>query len=182
MKHLVLSLIVLTGFFTTSNCMFNSRYECCGQLGLHTVSLQTLLKQRLDHDPIRGQLLVFGALRGDSDLVQEILLGVSDEKQKEVLKETFNNSIALLSFWVRQSINGNPRPYKETALMCATYNGHIEVVRLLIQNYVNLEITDYEGKTALDHAREYGWNEIAKLLEEEAEIQQLEALQPKKPW
>ncbi len=59
--------------------------------------------------------------------------------------------------------------------MCATGNGHIEAVRLLIQKNANLKLRDNKQKTALDHARELKQLEIVKLLEEaklkEAEIE-----------
>jgi ankyrin repeat protein len=72
----------------------------------------------------------------------------------------------LLAFGVDINIKGNYNDLLQTPLMCAVGCGHLETVRLLIQNGASLKLTDHDGKTALDHARELNQFEIVKLLEE----------------
>uniref|UniRef100_A0A0G4HY28 Uncharacterized protein n=1 Tax=Chromera velia CCMP2878 TaxID=1169474 RepID=A0A0G4HY28_9ALVE len=51
-----------------------------------------------------------------------------------------------------------------TALMRAAYNGHTEIVRLLIEAKANLDLQDKRGRTALISASEAGHTEIVHLL------------------
>lgn len=52
-----------------------------------------------------------------------------------------------------------------TPLMCASANGHLDIVEYLIRERgANLNIKNNEGKTALDLAKENGHEEVAKFL------------------
>ena len=51
-----------------------------------------------------------------------------------------------------------------TPLMCATRNGHLNVVQYLIKEGANPNIKNNEGKTALDLAEENGCKEVAEFL------------------
>lgn len=54
---------------------------------------------------------------------------------------------------------------RETALMQAADNGHIEVVEMLLQEGADAAVTNRDGKTAADLARVNGHVAIVKLLE-----------------
>lgn len=51
-----------------------------------------------------------------------------------------------------------------TPLMCATRNGHLNVVQYLIKEGANPNIKNNEGKTALDLAEENRHEEVAEFL------------------
>ena len=57
-----------------------------------------------------------------------------------------------------QNING------QTPLMWAVNSGNIRSVQYLIMQGVDLDVTDYSGKSAYDYAVNKGYDEIAKLL------------------
>ena len=52
-----------------------------------------------------------------------------------------------------------------TALMFAAAEGHRPVVELLLGHGADIELTDQDGDSAIDHARERGQTEIVDLLE-----------------
>jgi ankyrin repeat protein len=54
----------------------------------------------------------------------------------------------------------------ETALMKAAQVGHLDVVRLLLENEANAGILDFTGRTALDHADQNRHRAIVKMLRE----------------
>ena len=51
-----------------------------------------------------------------------------------------------------------------TALILASSNGNVEVVKYLIDSGANVNIKNNECKTALDLAEENGYEEIAEIL------------------
>jgi len=53
-----------------------------------------------------------------------------------------------------------------TPLQWASYNGALEVVRLLLEQGADVEAKDEDGKTALQQAGDRGHDEIVKLLRE----------------
>ena len=63
-------------------------------------------------------------------------------------------------------VNARERWYGRTALMIAAAEGHLEVVRLLVEAGSDLSLADAEGSTALSLARSYGHLDVAALLEE----------------
>lgn len=212
MKLFTLPFMLLFGYYTTSDGMLPSTCEICnGQLGKHS----QLLSESFGRDSIQGQLLILATIKGNNERVQEILQGISDEKLDEIIKNEFDGNSYTISYLLSKLLTGgDPYPYEETALlcasqygyvkiikqllafrtninaqcddnlftplMCATDNGHLETVRLLIQNGANLKLRDVEQKTALDHAQEMYQQEqgirryeIVKLLEE-AESKEIE--------
>ena len=50
-----------------------------------------------------------------------------------------------------------------TALIGSTFNGNAEIIKLLLEKSTNINAV-FEGKTALDWARDQGQDEIAQLL------------------
>ena len=50
-----------------------------------------------------------------------------------------------------------------TALIGATFNGNAEIIKLLLEKSTNINAV-FEGKTALDWARDQGQDKIAQLL------------------
>ncbi len=55
-----------------------------------------------------------------------------------------------------------------TPLMVASYEGHLDIARLLIERGADMEAKDYDGKTALDWARGKGQTAVVACLEEAA--------------
>ena len=53
-----------------------------------------------------------------------------------------------------------------TPLAFASLKGHLDIVQYLTAKGVNLQATNKDGQTALDLAREYGNDDVAKFLEE----------------
>jgi ankyrin repeat protein len=62
-------------------------------------------------------------------------------------------------------VNARERLYGRTALMIAATEGHLDVVRLLVEAGTDLNIVDAEGSTALSLARSYNNLDVAALLE-----------------
>ena len=55
--------------------------------------------------------------------------------------------------WIRSTMKiGGPQPWKQTALMVAAGNGHLEVVQYLLRHGARLKQADTLGRTALDYA------------------------------
>ena len=63
-------------------------------------------------------------------------------------------------------VNARERLYGRTALIIAAVEGHLEVVRMLVEAGSDLNIVDAEGSTALSLARSYGNLDVAALLEQ----------------
>ena len=63
-------------------------------------------------------------------------------------------------------VNARERLYGRTALIIAAIEGHLEIVRMLVEAGSDLNIVDAEGSTALTLARSYGNLDVAALLAE----------------
>jgi len=63
-------------------------------------------------------------------------------------------------------VNARERLYGRTALIVAAVEGHLEIVRMLVEAGSDLNIVDAEGSTALSLARSYGNLDVAALLAE----------------
>ena len=63
-------------------------------------------------------------------------------------------------------VNARDRLYGRTALIIAAVEGHLEIVRMLVEAGSDLNIVDAEGSTALSLARSYGNLDVAALLVE----------------
>ena len=63
-------------------------------------------------------------------------------------------------------VNARERLYGRTALIIAAIEGHLEIVRMLVEAGSDLNIVDAEGSTALSLARSYGNLDVAALLAE----------------
>ncbi len=62
-------------------------------------------------------------------------------------------------------VNARDRWYGRTAVMIAAAEGHLDVVRLLVDAGSDLNLADAEGSTSLSLARSYGHLDVAALLE-----------------
>ena len=73
----------------------------------------------------------------------------------------------ILTILILISINLYPITQNEdgwTALMHASLFGYIEIVKELIKAGANLNIQDVDGETALDRAKEKGFDDIVEFL------------------
>ena len=57
----------------------------------------------------------------------------------------------------------------ETPLIKAAKTGHKEVVKLLLEKGATLDLTDFTGRTALDHAKQNRHPDVVRLLSEASE-------------
>ena len=60
--------------------------------------------------------------------------------------------------------------YTETALIAAARCGNRDIVALLLRNGANAELRDSRGKTAVDHAKEANYDEIASMIERSQKV------------
>jgi len=64
-----------------------------------------------------------------------------------------------------QGADFNHTDYRgRSAIHIAVINGHLEIVRFLVQQYVNLDLIDNSGRSALYYACKYKRGDIAELL------------------
>jgi ankyrin repeat protein len=89
------------------------------------------------------------------------LMIASGEKNSENVE---NVSLVLTLIEHRANIDKENR-FCGTALMVASYNNHVEIVRTLLGYGADTRTVDVGGKNALDRARENGYHEIVELLE-----------------
>ena len=88
--------------------------------------------------------------------------------RKQFMKAAISNSIEELKELINEGIDihcSDIKGQEMTPLMYACFNGHIDVVKLLIKHKVNMNVKRmYDGKTALIYAVQEGYYEITKLL------------------
>jgi ankyrin repeat protein len=123
--------------------------------------------------------LMHAALQGSSELIQLLL----DKGAVVNLTDTFGVTALMQAAWAGhtevletlmtqgadvnlQSVLEVPRLKKAgvNALMGASMNGNLEVVRLLLAGDARLNQQDAQGQTALMHASQAGFSQIADLL------------------
>lgn len=94
--------------------------------------------------------------------------GKTDQSLSQILYDAVCHNNLKLAGWLLK--NGADVNYKggcllETALTLAVYSDNINVVRLLLEKGADVNEENGDGKTALDIAREKGYDEIVRLLE-----------------
>ena len=128
--------------------------------------------------PASGEtVLMTAAKAGDADVVRALLTGGVEGVSLAALGEA--RAAARVAEGAGYSVPANPaidtnyadvnareRLYGRTALMIAAAEGHLDVVRLLVEGGSDLNIVDAEGSTALSLARSYGNLDVAALLEQ----------------
>jgi uncharacterized protein len=128
--------------------------------------------------PASGEtVLMTAAKAGSADIVEALLTGGAEGVSLAQLGEA--RAAARVAEAAGYSLLPNPtiatnyadvnareRWYGRTALMIAAAEGHLEVVRLLVEAGSDLSLADAEGSTALSLARSYGHLDVAALLEE----------------
>ena len=128
--------------------------------------------------PASGEtVLMTAAKAGDADVIRALLTGGLDSVSLAALGEA--RAAARVAEGAGYSLPANPaidtnyadvnareRLYGRTALMIAAAEGHLDVVRLLVEAGSDLNIVDAEGSTALSLARSYGNLDVAALLAE----------------
>ena len=79
------------------------------------------------------------------------------------------------------SLNAVTEPLKQTALIRAAARGHIEIVTALIEAGADSDITDKDGKSALDHAIRERKTDVVKLLDKSASEEAMPVPEPPQP-
>ncbi len=75
------------------------------------------------------------AHQGNNNRVQEILQGISDEKLRAIIEHEYRRSADLVYYTLQSLFTGDQRPYEETALLCASERGYVNI----IENCLHLE-------------------------------------------
>jgi protein DGCR14 len=128
--------------------------------------------------PSAGETVLMTAARaGDPEVVSALLTGglpgvslleLGEARAAARIAEAAGYSLptnpALATNYA--DVNARNRLYGRTALMIAATEGHVDVVRLLVEAGTDLNIVDEEGSTALSLARSYGHLDVAALLSE----------------
>jgi ankyrin repeat protein len=128
--------------------------------------------------PASGEtVLMTAAKSGNADVVRALLTGGDDSVSLEQLGAA--RAAARVAESAGYSAPANPavdtnyadvnareRLYGRTALMIAAAEGHLDIVRLLVEAGSDLNLVDAEGSTALTLARSYGNLDVAALLEQ----------------
>lgn len=145
-----------------------------------SVATQMLLTAGADANaalPASGEtVLMTAAKAGNPDVVRLLLTGgvdgvslaeLGDARAAARVAEAAGYSLvtnpAIATNYA--DVNARERLYGRTALMIAAAEGHLQVVRLLIEAGSDLNVTDAEDSTALSLARSYGHLDVAALLE-----------------
>jgi hypothetical protein len=164
MKFSVLPIIVMLGYYTTSNGMME--FTCKTQDSqTHLINLQTERDRSFGRGSIRGQLLVLAVLKGNNDRVQEILQGISDEKINKIMENEFKDNVHLLHYLLSRKLSGDPYPYDEAALMCASQYGYVDIIKQLLACNANIDAQcDYYLCTSLMCATGNGHPDAVRLL------------------
>jgi ankyrin repeat protein len=121
--------------------------------------------QAFDHNRTRGSLLILAALDGNNSRVQEILKGLSAEQLDKIIEKEFNGNYSLPAYILSFTMIGDPRPYKESALLTASLHGKKDIVEQLLLFGANINVHyDDTGETPLILAARRGHTEIVQLL------------------
>lgn len=80
-------------------------------------------------------------------------------------------NLAVVEFLLARGadVNAKAMPYGITALMAAASDGNAPIAKLLLEKGARRDVTNDDGKTALDFAREKNHTAVAELLREAAE-------------
>src|SRR5262245_38827193 len=128
--------------------------------------------------PVSGEtVLMTAAKAGNADVVRALLTGGADGISLAALGDARAAArIAEGNGYATQEnpaldtnyadVNARERLYGRTALIVAAIEGHLDVVRMLVEAGSDLNIVDAEGSTALSLARSYGNLDVAALLEQ----------------
>ena len=118
-----------------------------------------------------GLLPISYALKNDDETMYQILIKNGADINKNILDKSSNlifyikrERFKLLHNLIEDGVNLNFQDNTGmTALMHAIENVNLEAIKVLIQNkkYLELEISDYSGKTVFDYA-EFSRNRFVK--------------------
>jgi uncharacterized protein len=80
-----------------------------------------------------------------------------------------NNFYDIVELLIQQGseVNRVELSHGWTALLWAAKRGHLETVKVLLQHQADTTVIDDSGKTALDYARDNGFDQVALLLKNE---------------
>lgn len=85
-----------------------------------------------------------------------------DTKQTPLMRATFNCSIDMVNFLIKEGVDVNAvSPKGQTALSYAVKKNKLQIVKTLIQNGANPNIVNNNGLTILDYAILPGFYNIA---------------------
>ena len=145
-----------------------------------SVAAQMLLAAGADANaalPASGEtVLMTAAKAGNADVVRALLTGGIDVSLAALGEARAAARVAEGAGYTTPvnpaidtnyaDVNARERLYGRTALIIAAVEGHLEIVRMLVEAGSDLNIVDAEGSTALSLARSYGNLDVAALLAE----------------
>jgi ankyrin repeat protein len=116
--------------------------------------------------------LMKAALNGHTEAAERLILAGADVNQADkggytsLMLAASNNHVDVIDLLINAGaeINHVEQTQGWTALIWAAKRGHKEAVERLLAHPIDREVTDYNGKRALDWANERQFTEIASLL------------------
>jgi ankyrin repeat protein len=138
----------------------------------HLDILKKLLENDKDHKlflKYSESLLVNAAEEQQIDMVRYLTQKIGPAKKiydYPLFRLTESDDAEILKLMVQQGadINAVAKWYNETPLIYAAKMGKTKAVKFLLQHGANINTRDGKGFTALDHARNEGYNEIVQML------------------
>ena len=90
--------------------------------------------------------------------------------EQKFLEKAYEGDIGAIKQFIIAGINKEARTVEDgyTALMIAAYAGHAEIVRILLDNGLNVNAFDNTGVTALMRAAIAGHSDCARVLSKKA--------------
>lgn len=145
----------------------------CGHTPLHLVddadTVQLLIAAGADINATNNygaSVLYSASVRGAGDAVRILLeKGAKAENLNGLLQEVCNmGHPAVARLLIQHGAELNPQNAMPP-LHVACARGHVAMVKYLLDRGADPQLKSYQGKTALDYAKEYRQKEIIKLLE-----------------
>ena len=142
----------------------------------HTRVAELLLKEHADIADIRAKMLMLmlASMNGHTDIVKLLIKDIDVHVQSEDIQLILMFAILyghaeIVEFL--KDLVGIQAEKKVTALMCASMNGHLQVVELLLKDNADVNAQEEDGFTALMVASENGHTQVVELLlKEHADI------------
>jgi hypothetical protein len=140
--------------------------------------LEFLLKSRaniLKANKFGDTPLAVAALAGNLPIVRQLLAAgakASGPGWNALHYAAYAGHLAVAEFLVKSggAVLDQPAPNRQTALMLAARNGHLPIVRLLVDADADMDLDDAEGNSALAIAIKAGHGEIADYLRREGAV------------
>ena len=120
----------------------------------------------------RSTELLSAAQHGDVDRLRQLVRSGVDVHYRDgwqttaLMLSASHGRIECVRFLIENGADPNERArFNATPLIWAAESGRMEIVKLLTESGALTSLTDEDGLSAADHARQNGYNEIADFIE-----------------